>query len=168
MAVGDGAVLSAFPGTDEATQLMAMPLGTTITITWSLGWQEVYDVLGGFPQLLSEGRLSVGEGCPPSAGSLCQVNPRTGIGVTRDGRLLLVVVDGRRPRYSIGLTMIAFARLMKRLGAVEAVNLDGGGSSTMVVRGKVVNRPSDGPRQRNVTSAALILPGPDPGEAGLG
>jgi exopolysaccharide biosynthesis protein len=53
---------------------------------------------------------------------------------------------------------------MQDLGAVRAMNLDGGGSSTMVVEGEVVNRPSDG-RQRNVTTAVLVLPGMDPGEA---
>jgi exopolysaccharide biosynthesis protein len=52
---------------------------------------------------------------------------------------------------------------MRNLGAVDALNLDGGGSSEMVVKGKVVNRPSDG-RERRITNAVLILPGADPGE----
>jgi exopolysaccharide biosynthesis protein len=52
---------------------------------------------------------------------------------------------------------------MRKLGAVDALNLDGGGSSTMVVKGDVVNRPSDG-QQRRVTTAVLVLPGKDPGE----
>jgi exopolysaccharide biosynthesis protein len=60
--------------------------------------------------------------------------------------------------------MDEFARIMRDLGAVDALNLDGGGSSTMVVQGEVVNRPSDG-RERSISSAILILPGPDPGEA---
>jgi exopolysaccharide biosynthesis protein len=52
---------------------------------------------------------------------------------------------------------------MRDLGAVDALNLDGGGSSEMVVDGEVVNRPSDG-RERRITNAVLILPGADPGE----
>jgi exopolysaccharide biosynthesis protein len=56
--------------------------------------------------------------------------------------------------------MNQFGRLMVRLGAVSALNLDGGGSSTMVIRGKVVNRPSAG-FERRVTNALLVLPGPD-------
>ena len=53
---------------------------------------------------------------------------------------------------------------MVDLGAVHAMNLDGGGSSAMWVDGQLVNRPSDG-GERNVTTSVLVLPGPDPGEA---
>jgi exopolysaccharide biosynthesis protein len=59
--------------------------------------------------------------------------------------------------------MDEFARIMADLGAVTALNLDGGGSSEMVVQGKVVNRPSDG-QERAISNAILILPGADPDE----
>jgi hypothetical protein len=160
MAVGDGVVLSAVAGTDEATSLMSLALGTAMTVTLSLGWTDAYDVMGGYPVLVRDGSVAVTGAC---SSSVCHVNPRTGIGVQADGRLIIVVVDGRQPKYSVGLTMLAFARLMRSLGAVDAINLDGGGASTMVVKGKVVNRPSDG-SLRHVTTAALILPGPDPDE----
>jgi hypothetical protein len=161
MGVGEGVVLSTVPGTDEATMLSALPLGTTMTIHLSLGWSDAYDVIGGDTMLVHGGQITV----PTYCGSyFCQAQPRTAVGVQADGRILMVVVDGRQPRYSLGLSMVGFARLMKRLGAVEALNLDGGGASTMVVRGKVVNRPSDG-HLRHVASSALILPGPDPGES---
>ncbi|MGZ4137587.1 MAG: phosphodiester glycosidase family protein [Actinomycetota bacterium] len=162
MSVGNGVVLSTVPGTDEATMFSALPLGTTMTIHLSLGWADAYDVIGGDTMLVHEGQIVV----PTYCGSyFCQGQPRTAVGVQADGRLLFVVVDGRQSRYSLGLSMVGFARLMKKLGAVEALNLDGGGASTMVVKGKVVNRPSDG-HLRHVASAALILPGPDPGETG--
>ena len=76
-------------------------------------------------------------------------HPRTAAGVTRDGRtLLLVVVDGRQPGWSIGATLPELAVLMIEAGAWNAVNLDGGGSTTMWRRepggaGRVLNRPSD-------------------------
>ncbi len=160
MPVGDGVVLSTVPGTDEATMFSSLPLGTSMTIHLSLGWTDAYDVIGGDTMLVHEGHVAV----PTYCGSyFCQAQPRTAVGVQADGRLLLVVVDGRQPRYSFGLSMVGFARLMKKLGAVEALNLDGGGASTMVVRGKVVNRPSDG-HPRHVASSAMILPGADPGE----
>jgi phosphodiester glycosidase len=160
MPVGSGVVLSTVPGTDEATILTALPLGTTMTIHLSLGWSDAYDVIGGDTMLVHEGRVSV----PTYCGSYyCQAQPRTAIGVQADGRLIMVVVDGRQPGYSLGLSIVGFARLMKKLGAVEALNLDGGGASTMVVKGTVVNRPSDG-HLRHVATAAMILPGPDPGE----
>lgn len=160
MDVTSGVVLSATAGTNEATQLFATAVGTTLTIRWDTGFEDAFDVLGGGARLLEEGEVAVPDGC--HVGS-CHADPRTGIGVQDDGRLLLVVVDGRRPTRSIGLTTRAFARLMRRLGAKHAVNLDGGGSSTMVVEGEVVNRPSDG-HERPIGNAALILPGPDPGE----
>jgi exopolysaccharide biosynthesis protein len=139
---------------------MSLALGTSMTIRLSLGWSDAYDVMGGDTMLVTDGAITV----PTYCGSYyCQAQPRTAIGVQSDGKLLLVVVDGRQARYSLGLSMVGLARLMKRLGAVDALNLDGGGASTMVVNGDVVNRPSDG-SLRHVTTAALILPGADADE----
>jgi exopolysaccharide biosynthesis protein len=124
---------------------------------WTYGWAGVFDAVGGFPMLLQDGRIVA---CTISCGS----QPRTAVGVTADGRILLVVVDGRQPRWSVGPTHVEFARILRDLGAETALNLDGGGSSTMVVEGELVNRPSDG-RERALANAILVLPGPDPGEA---
>jgi hypothetical protein len=85
-------------------------------------------------------------------------NPRTMAGVTRDGRLLLVAVDGRAPGYSAGLSFAEEAAVMRALGARDAVNLDGGGSTTMTVRGTVVTRPSDATGERPLGDAILALP----------
>ncbi len=155
--VGDGMVLTTVAGTDEATELMSIGVGTTITVRWSLGWRNTYDVMGADRMLVRHGAVAVSPSCSTY---LCQPQPRTALGATKDGTLLFVVVDGRQPGYSLSLSMIGLARLMRRLGAVTAVNLDGGGASTMVVNGQVVNRPSDG-SLRHVTTAALILPGAD-------
>jgi len=67
--------------------------------------------------------------------------PRTGIGMVEPGHLLAVVVDGRSPGYSRGVTMTEFARIFADLDARVAYNLDGGGSSTMVFDGRLVNDP---------------------------
>ena len=159
MVVSGGVVLSAPPGTDEAIRLLALQPGAQVVLTWSFGWPDVFDAIGGVPILVADGQMAL-EGC---YGSVCYRHPRTGVGVTADGQVLLVVVDGRQPRYSEGLTMRRFARLFLHLGATFAMNLDGGGSSTMVVNGTVVNRPSSGV-ERSVGSAIVVLPGPDPGE----
>jgi exopolysaccharide biosynthesis protein len=82
--------------------------------------------------------------------------------VQTDGRILLVVVDGRQPTHSLGMTMLELAMELKRLGAVEAMNLDGGGSSTMVVGGSVINLPSDETGERAVASALVVLPPQSP------
>jgi hypothetical protein len=79
-----------------------------------------------------------------------QRHPRTAAGVSRDGQtLVLVVVDGRRPGWSVGATLPELASILIEAGAWNAVNLDGGGSSAMWHRepggaGRVLNRPSDG------------------------
>ena len=75
---------------------------------------------------------------------VANMEPRTAIGATADGKLILLVCDGRNMRGSAGFTLAELADKLIALGAVDAVNLDGGGSSTMVGSdGKVLNRPSD-------------------------
>ncbi len=93
-------------------------------------------------------------------------HPRTAAGLTADGRtLLLVVIDGRQPGWSIGLTLPELADLMIQFGAESAVNLDGGGSSSFIFAPpggpQVTNRPSDG-RWRPVGSSlgVFVKPGP--------
>jgi hypothetical protein len=70
--------------------------------------------------------------------------------------VMLIVVDGRWAHHSAGVTYYQAARLARRLGATDAVNLDGGGSSTFVTRGHVRNRPSDG-RERGVVNAIAVV-----------
>jgi Tol biopolymer transport system component len=150
-----GVVLSAQPGSPEALLIRSLAPGERVTWTWTFGWTGVADTLGGYPLLLQRGDIVVGR----CWASICARHPRTAIGVDAEGRMVLAVVDGRRRR-SVGMDLVELARLMKRLGAVSALNLDGGGSSTMVVRRKIVNLPSDG-RERYVSSAVLILDGAD-------
>ena len=82
-------------------------------------------------------------------------HPRTAVGQLADGRLIFVVVDGRQPGYSIGMTTYEMALTLTRLGAVRGMQLDGGGSSTLAFDGKVLNSPSDG-RERPVPTALML------------
>ena len=82
-------------------------------------------------------------------------NPRTAAGVLPDGRVVFVQVDGRQPGRSVGLSITETARLLDALGAVEAVNLDGGGSSAVATRDGLVNTPSD-PVERPVADALVL------------
>ena len=84
------------------------------------------------------------------------VSPRTAVGLTADGEILIMTVDGRVPNVSRGLTLPGLAKYMRELGAVDAVNLDGGGSTAMAIDGKCVNHPSDGV-ERAVNNALLIF-----------
>jgi Phosphodiester glycosidase len=124
-------------------------------------------ILNGGPRLLRDGRADVtaeaeGFDHPDDPGFYyafgLRRNPRTMAGVTRDGRLLVVAVDGRAPEYSAGLSFEEEAAVMRALGAREAVNLDGGGSTTMTVRGNVVTRPSDATGERPIADAIVVRP----------
>ena len=94
------------------------------------------------------------------------LHPRTAAGIARVGqsqRLLLAVIDGRQPGYSVGMTLRQTAELLQSLGAQRAINLDGGGSSAMIVRDnatgalRVRNKPSDPTGERPVGNALAVL-----------
>ena len=84
-------------------------------------------------------------------------NPRTIAGVDAHGRILLATIDGRALD-SLGLSIAESAAVARALGMRDAVNLDGGGSTTMVVDGAVINHPSDTTGERPVGDAVLVLP----------
>ncbi len=163
----DGIVLSAHgrmrqwllntlqPGATVALQLRFVP---------ALGdprWQHVAHALGGGPRLLSGGQVvAAGEGFPSSL--VDRRHPRSALGVLADGRIILLVVDGRQPAHSLGMTLLELTLELQRLGAVEAMNLDGGGSSTLVVAGRLVTLPSDETGERPVADALVIVPAQGP------
>jgi hypothetical protein len=84
-------------------------------------------------------------------------HPRTLIGLDRRGFIWLAAIDGRRAEYSLGMAFDDLQRLCDRLELTDALNLDGGGSTTMVLEGRVVNRPSDPAGPRAVSDAILVL-----------
>ena len=93
------------------------------------------------PALVESGRVTVGEN--EEVARAMSSNPRTAIGIRADGTYLFVVADGRTEE-SEGLSLYDLAEFMKELGAMTAYNLDGGGSSTMVFNGNVINNPTGG------------------------
>jgi hypothetical protein len=153
----DGAVLVA-RGTAATNRVRAeAPLGTVVRIRLILqpDWSGVTDAIGGGPALVRSGRalFNANEAFVPS--QLALPEPRTAVGQLADGRIVLVVVDGRRPGYSTGMSNFELALTMVRLGAVTAAAFDGGGSSTMAFDGQLLNRPS-GTAERAVANALLI------------
>lgn len=115
----------------------------------------VRDALGAGPALVSAGIIQITSDEEGFFGtSIPNTHPRTAAGYTTDGDLLLLVVDGRQDE-SRGVDLTELATMMVELGAVEALNLDGGGSSTLSVRGLLVNRPTGGTFQREVMSALV-------------
>ncbi len=102
-------------------------------------WENVKHIISGGPYLVKNGDVYV----DISEEKLLAIggrNPRSAIGYTRDNDLIIVAVDGREGS-SVGLTLNELASLMKSLGCVNAINLDGGGSTVMYVNGEIVNKP---------------------------
>ncbi|MFN0107759.1 MAG: phosphodiester glycosidase family protein [Blastocatellia bacterium] len=115
-------------------------------------------ILGGGPQLIGSGKKVLAAESSRYSDSLYrQRHPRTAIGWRADGKLILLTVDGRQ-KSSVGMTLDELAGLMLELGCVEAMNLDGGGSTAMVVKNKIVNSPSDATGERAVSDALLVFP----------
>jgi exopolysaccharide biosynthesis protein len=116
----------------------------------------ILEVVGGRPALLRGGEIVA-----PARGRLCaNRHPRTAVGLSEDGRkAVLVVVDGRSTM-SAGVTCRELAEILRELGAHDALNLDGGGSSAMWIRGRgVINRPSDGVERLVANHLALRATG---------
>lgn len=158
LALKNGVVVSTPAEGKRVTEITSLIPGDDVMVGWTLGWGGVLDTVGGNPTMIENGQV-IQENVS-GAGSFFSRHPRTGVGSTPDGRVLFVTVDGRQPGYSVGMTLERFARLFKDLGATFALNLDGGGSTTLVIKGKVKNRPSGG-SERSVSSALLLLRGRD-------
>jgi hypothetical protein len=144
-----------------ASFIKGLVVGDRVRVGWSTGTPGAMDVVSGNAHILTNGVVQYGSKCKRPK---CSKNPRTSLGVTATGRVILLVIDGRSSG-SVGFTLHQLAREMLRLGAVDAVNLDGGGSATMWINGLgVVNHPTDSTGERPVSNAVVILPGADTDE----
>jgi hypothetical protein len=120
-------------------------------------WKQAEDILGAGPKLVSNGAVDVTDVREQMIPTFrTDLHPRTAIGSLADGRALLLTADGRRAPERVGLTLDELARVMIELGAREAINLDGGGSTTMVIQGKLVNFPTDATGERPVSDAIVV------------
>jgi len=121
--------------------------------------KQATSIIGGGPQLIRGGRIEITNAAEKILLSfVSDGHPRTAIAKLKSGQILLVTVDGRQPGESIGMSLTMLADLLIEFGAVEAINLDGGGSTTMVIRNKLVNKPSDATGERPVSDAILLYP----------
>jgi len=163
----DGFVVSV-AGAARSWALRHLPVGARVRVERRLVpidvatqdlWDQATQVVGGGPQLVKDGRVAITAELEKVGAAFVQDrHPRTAIARLGDGRILLITVDGRRPGVSLGLSLPALAELLIRHGAREAINLDGGGSTTMLVKGRLVNQPSDQSGERPVSDAILIFP----------
>lgn len=156
----DGFVLSAKKGSDTAKFLSNLKVGDQGELTLSFLpekkgheslWNEVVEGIGGNSRLVKDGKIFEESYRGPKS---TQDDPRTALGYN-DKKLFLMVVDGRQGGYSIGMSYRDVASAMIELGATEAINLDGGSSSTFISNGMLINRPSGG-QERDVLNAVFI------------
>lgn len=167
----NGFVLSAI-GTARDRVLKNLKIGTRVRIQTKLidvdadlkfktrdsKWRIAEDIVGGGPQLIKDGKVAITLEQEKITESFSTTrHPRTAIAKLRDGKVLLVAVDGRQPNHSVGMSLNELADLLLEFGVIEAINLDGGGSTTMVVENKVVNKPSDQAGERPVSDALLVF-----------
>ena len=102
-------------------------------------WDEVNHIISGGPYLVKNGEIFI-DMTEQKLGAIGGRNPRTAIGYTEEGNLIMVAVDGREGS-SVGMTLRELAGFLQSIGCVNAMNLDGGGSTVMYVNGKIVNMP---------------------------
>ena len=158
-----GAVLSARG--DRAAMVHAWQVGDTVRAWFgtSPGLSDARpprQLIGGWPRIVANG-VNVAHEAAQREGTISRNaearHPRSAVGISRDGRTLwLVVVDGRSDR-SVGMTLVELGDAMRTLGVWDALNFDGGGSTTLVIDGRVVNMPTDASGERAVGNALLVL-----------
>jgi hypothetical protein len=156
--IGGGNTLAPGGGVLAARGATVAEVGALLSgpVTIRIDLLGAHRAAGGFPVLFEGGEYVI----LPDDPSNHRRAARTIAGWTATGELLLVTVDAR-PDWSAGLTIVEAAQLLRTLGAVEAINLDGGGSTTFVEGGRVANRPSDGtssPVERSVVDAIVVIP----------
>jgi hypothetical protein len=152
-----GAVLVA-RGTQVEKLAAEAPVGGPVTIRLLLqpDWTGILQAVGGGPVIVKDGKVVFRANELFTPDQLLPRNPRTAIGQRADGKIVMLVVDGRQPGYSVGLTNFELGLAMQRLGCVTASALDSGGSSTMAFDGQLLNQPSDETGERAVKEALLV------------
>jgi hypothetical protein len=146
------------PGSVRRRLAALRPGADSIALSARLAPVVPRDAVGGHPLLLHEGAPVAGADRAGDAAFIGR-NPRTAVGLSRDRRhLLLVTVDGRRPGWSVGMSLAELTALLQGLGAWEALNLDGGGSTTLVVRAPDAPAASASPTSRATPRASVRWP----------
>lgn len=119
---------------------------------------KVSQAFGGGPVLVMDGQIRItnNEERKFAGKAIADKHPRTAIGYTKDGRLIILAIQGRMKGLAEGATLPQMAKIMVDLGCVEAMNLDGGGSSCLLINGKETIKPSDPNGQRPVPAVFIV------------
>lgn len=119
---------------------------------------KVQTAVGGGPVLMQDGQIKIAneEEQMFTGKAINDKHPRTAMGYTKDGKIIILVIQGRFPAKAEGATLVQEAKIFRDLHCKEALNLDGGGSSCMLINGKQTIQPSDKEGQRPVPAVFLI------------
>lgn len=166
----NGFVLSAAGKSQE--ELKSLKIGDKITIDFPASYfrykeslsnnsrqaSVAEDIITGSPRLIKDGKINITWQEEKTSKSFVETHhPRTAVAKLKDGKFLMVTIDGRSEE-SGGMSLYQLADFLLEQGAIDALNLDGGGSSTMFLDGKIVNHPSDKEGERKVGDALLVFP----------
>lgn len=137
-----------------------MKTGGTVKLTFAFepAWKPGASAVGGGPRLVRSGQAAVESEGGFSSSLITGRHARTGIGIDSQGNLVILVVDGKMDYFSIGMTLAELAADLKNRGAVDAMNLDGGGSSTLYFNGAIRNYPNGGNGERSISNSILFVP----------
>lgn len=132
----------------------------TIILDFAPGPAHLKTLIGGWPRIVRDG-MNVGHVADSLEGTFPRFSagrhPRSGVGFAKDStKVYFVVVDGRQQE-SVGMALVEFGDLMLSLGIFQGLNFDGGGSTTLVVNGTIVNSPSDATGERPVGNCLLLI-----------
>ena len=151
----NGCVVSVHGSAAEAFSGVQIGDKAVISQEMSSPWNQAVYIMGAGPRLVQNGMVNVTAGNEQFPSDIRYGRaPRSAVAILKNGNYLFGVVDGRQSS-SRGLTLTDWAKLLVKMGARDAMNLDGGGSSALVVGGLLQNSPSDG-RERSVGSALII------------
>lgn len=164
--LAEGKVVLSASGTRRALLSYLQP-GDEVTASFELeaSWQDVKMAIGGSELLVKDGVVL------PNNDTA--VHPRAAIGTKADGSVVMIEIDGRTPGFSEGVQLTELGQIMKDLGVVNALNLDGGGSATFVARlpgetaRTILNRPSDGGERKTANGILLVNKAPEGAAAKL-
>jgi exopolysaccharide biosynthesis protein len=141
------------PIKDSSSSLLSTSHVLSNLKKWKLKW-----AVGGGPVLAKEGAIFItnNEEKKFAGKAIADHHPRTAMGYTKEGQLILLVVQGRMKNIAVGTTLTETAQILIDLGCVEAINLDGGGSSCLLINGKETIKPSDPTGQRPVPAVFFV------------
>ena len=127
-------------------------------VSSSLSKWKMQTAVGGGPVLIQIGEIKItnNEELKFAGKAIDDKHPRTAMGYTKDKKLIILVIEGRNPGFAEGATLTQEAQMLKEIGCWEALNLDGGGSSCMLVNGKETIKISDKTGQRSVPAVFII------------